>query len=317
MMTMLPSAYSTFGFKSYEIVLSTRPPKFVGEIEEWDLAEDSLKKTLKDLKVDFQLNEGDGAFYGPKIDIRLFDSRGRKFQTATIQLDFQLPRRFDLKYSLPSSTSGGSESAMNNSDPKPSGSHARPVMIHRAILGSVERFFAILIENNGGKFPFWLNPRQAIVLPVGNSPIISQHVQRVKEILSTGQSSSEGEDKMSEGSLKKRNSHFFNVEIDNSGETLNKMVKKAQLSRFNFILFVGEKEARNGTVSVRARDGENQEVDSKDEGDLGEGSEQSLAEDVDQGFSMKDGVPVFRKDMGQWGVQSLRSLFVRLDDHNL
>lgn len=283
MLTMLSSAYQTFGFKSYELVLSTRPPKFVGEITEWDKAEESLKQALDKLGSEWKLNEGDGAFYGPKIDIRLIDALGRKHQTATIQLDFQLPRRFDLKYALPSSTPSSEETSPSASEI--SSTHGRPVMIHRAILGSVERFMAILIENTSGKWPFWLSPRQAMILPVGNSVKILDHVERVKQILSRG--------KVSVGSGA-RPSHVFHVDVDKSGETLGRMVRNSQLARYNFILVVGEREAENGTVNVRTRDGESSKGEEGIEGDK----------------------PILKKDMGEWKVQQLRELFVKLDDHS-
>ncbi|KAJ2551274.1 hypothetical protein EV175_003752, partial [Coemansia sp. RSA 1933] len=145
---MIDDIYSMFGFSGYEFALSTRPDKFIGDIHEWNDAEAALTEALTKTGKSWTLNEGDGAFYGPKIDVRVQDSIGRKHQTATIQLDFQLPRRFDLKYT-------GSD-----------GQQHQPVMIHRAVLGSMERMLAILIEHWAGQWPFWINPRQAMVIPV-------------------------------------------------------------------------------------------------------------------------------------------------------
>ncbi|ONK78917.1 uncharacterized protein A4U43_C01F980 [Asparagus officinalis] len=141
-------AYKIFGF-TFDLELSTRPEKYLGDIETWDKAEDALKEALNEFGKPWQINEGDGAFYGPKIDIGVFDALKRKFQCATLQLDFQLPDRFQLSYAADDQ-----------------GKTGRPVMIHRAILGSVERMLAILLEHYKGKWPFWLSPRQAIVFPV-------------------------------------------------------------------------------------------------------------------------------------------------------
>ncbi|KAG0499168.1 hypothetical protein HPP92_003859 [Vanilla planifolia] len=140
--------YDIFGFK-FDLELSTRPEKYLGEIETWNKAESALKDALEEFGKPWQINEGDGAFYGPKIDIGVFDTLKRKFQCATLQLDFQLPERFKLSYSA-----------------EDEGKIERPVMIHRAVLGSVERMFAILLEHYKGKWPFWLSPRQSIVCPV-------------------------------------------------------------------------------------------------------------------------------------------------------
>ncbi|CAI0379683.1 unnamed protein product [Linum tenue] len=141
-------AYKIFGF-TYELKLSTRPEQYLGEVETWDKAEAALTEALNEFGKAWQINEGDGAFYGPKIDISVSDALNRKFQCATLQLDFQLPDRFKLEFSAEDETK-----------------LERPVMIHRAILGSVERMFAILLEHYKGKWPFWLSPRQAIVCPV-------------------------------------------------------------------------------------------------------------------------------------------------------
>ncbi|XP_072167513.1 threonine--tRNA ligase 1, cytoplasmic-like [Diadema setosum] len=209
----LKSVYSVFGF-TYKLVLSTRPEKFLGEIEVWDNAEKQLARSLDAFGEDWKLNPADGAFYGPKIDITIHDALRRSHQCATIQLDFQLPIRFNLKYSATD------------------GTEKRPVIIHRAVLGSVERMIAILTENFGGKWPFWLSPRQCMVIPVG--PMFNDYATSVRD---------------------KLHAAGFCCEVDtDAGDTMNKKIRNAQLAQFNFILVVGEKEKTNGTANVRTRD---------------------------------------------------------------
>ncbi|KAK3022339.1 hypothetical protein RJ639_047044, partial [Escallonia herrerae] len=145
--------YDIFGF-TFELKLSTRPEKFLGDVATWEKAESALAEALNEFGKPWQINEGDGAFYGPKIDISVSDAMRRKFQCATLQLDFQLPSRFNLSYSAEDESK-----------------RERPVMIHRAILGSVERMFAILLEHYKGKWPLWLSPRQAIVCPVSDKSL--------------------------------------------------------------------------------------------------------------------------------------------------
>ncbi|KAJ1675093.1 hypothetical protein EV182_001951 [Spiromyces aspiralis] len=225
--------YTIFGFPKYELTLSTRPrDSFIGSVDEWDRAERALRDALNENGHPWTVNEGDGAFYGPKIDIRVQDALGRKHQTATIQLDFQLPQRFELRYA------------------DSSGRAITPVMIHRAILGSVERMLAILAEHWAGKWPFWCNPRQALVVPIGQSnPEIMDYARRVARELSHPGISMEGN--WREDASK----HRFYVDLDESGQSLNKAIRTAQLSRYSFALVVGEKEAATGTVNVRQRDG--------------------------------------------------------------
>ncbi|KAJ2583609.1 hypothetical protein GGH95_000894 [Coemansia sp. RSA 1836] len=223
---LIGEMYEMFGFTSYELALSTRPQSFMGEVGEWDEAECALKEALEKSGRTWALNEGDGAFYGPKIDVRVQDALGRKHQTATIQLDFQLPQRFQLKYT-------GAD-----------GKTHRPVMIHRAVLGSMERMLAILIEHWGGKWPFWINPRQAIVIPTSAAAAdIVEYAQTVRSVLA-GDKDPESVD-----------SHRFFVDIDVSGNTMNRAVREAQMAQYGFILVVGEKELRSGTVDVRRREG--------------------------------------------------------------
>lgn len=211
----LQFVYGTFGF-TFDLKLSTRPEGFLGERELWDSAEKDLENTLNKFGYKWELNPGDGAFYGPKIDITIMDALRRPHQCATIQLDFQLPIRFNLGYVGPSGD----------------GEKKRPVIIHRAILGSVERMMAILCENYGGKWPFWLSPRQAIVIPV--APAFDDYALKVKQqIYDAG--------------------FMCDTELDPSN-TLNKKVRNAQLAQYNFIFVVGEKEVQTGTANVRTRD---------------------------------------------------------------
>ncbi|XP_053276102.1 threonine--tRNA ligase 1, cytoplasmic [Pleuronectes platessa] len=210
----LRTVYEVFGF-TFKLNLSTRPEKFLGEPEVWDQAEKQLESSLIEFGEKWVLNPGDGAFYGPKIDIQIKDAIGRYHQCATIQLDFQLPIRFNLTY------------VSHDSDDK-----KRPVMIHRAILGSVERMIAILTENYGGKWPLWLSPRQVMVVPVG--PTCEEYAQKVKQDFHAG-------------------GFMTDVDLDPSC-TLNKKIRNAQLAQYNFILVVGEKEKTSNTVNVRTRD---------------------------------------------------------------
>uniref|UniRef100_A0A8C5HNG9 threonine--tRNA ligase n=1 Tax=Gouania willdenowi TaxID=441366 RepID=A0A8C5HNG9_GOUWI len=206
----LKTVYDVFGF-TFKLNLSTRPEKFLGDPEVWDQAEKQLENSLKEFGEHWVLNPGDGAFYGPKIDIQIKDAIGRYHQCATIQLDFQLPIRFNLSFS---------------------DKGHRPVIIHRAILGSVERMIAILTENYGGKWPLWLSPRQVMVVPVG--PTCEEYAQKVRQ------------DFFSSGFM-------TDVDLD-PGCTLNKKIRNAQLAQYNFILVVGEKEKTSNTVNVRTRD---------------------------------------------------------------
>ncbi|XP_057254797.1 threonine--tRNA ligase 2, cytoplasmic [Pezoporus wallicus] len=210
----LKSVYAVFGF-TFQLHLSTRPENYLGELEIWNHAEKQLQNSLNNFGEQWSLNPGDGAFYGPKIDIKIKDAIGRYHQCATVQLDFQLPIRFNLTYV-----------GKDGDDKK------RPVIIHRAILGSVERMIAILAENYGGKWPFWLSPRQVMVVPVG--PTSEEYAQQVcSKFFKAG--------------------FMSDVDLDQSC-TLNKKIRNAQLAQYNFILVVGEKEKANNAVNVRTRD---------------------------------------------------------------
>ena len=206
--------YSTFGFK-YTIELSTRPDDFMGDIKDWDFAEDQLKKALEERGIEYEINPGDGAFYGPKIDFHLLDAAKREWQCGTIQLDFQLPQNFDLTYI------------------DENGEKQRPVMLHRALLGSIERFIGVLTEHFAGRFPLWINPQQVEIIPVSDKFI--DYCEDLKE-------------KIKEAG--------FRVNIDYRSEGVGYKIRQAQLMRTNYMLVVGEKEETSGKLTVRNRDGE-------------------------------------------------------------
>ncbi len=205
--------YKTFGF-SYEVELSTKPEKAMGSKDVWDKAEKFLKQALAAKKIEYRINEGEGAFYGPKIDFHLKDCLGRKWQCGTIQVDFSMPEKFDLNYE-------GKD-----------GKQHRPVMVHRAIYGSLERFLGILIEHYAGRFPLWLAPVQIKVLTVADR--FEKYALKVKEELSKA---------------------GLRVEIDSRTESVGYKVRDAQLQEIPLILNVGEKEEKNKTVAVRTLDG--------------------------------------------------------------
>ncbi|WFD41084.1 threonine--tRNA ligase [Malassezia japonica] len=215
----LRHVYGNFGF-TFKLELSTRPEKFLGDIATWDEAEKRLGAALdKFVPGEWELNPGDGAFYGPKIDITISDAMRRQHQCATIQLDFQLPQRFNLEYKTPQ----GSAEADKHTE--------RPVMIHRAIVGSLERFIAILIENFAGKWPFWLSPRQVLVVPVTGS--VYGYAEKVR--------------------AKLWDAGFF-ADVDLSDNTLNKKIRNGELAQYNFVFVVGHEEQESESVNVRNRD---------------------------------------------------------------
>ena len=205
-----------FGFTDYEIFLSTRPEKFVGDLEMWDHATQSLADALETRNLDYDVDEGGGAFYGPKIDIRIKDALGRSWQCTTVQFDFNLPERFNLTFQ-------GSD-----------GGQHRPYMVHRAIIGSMERFLGVLIEHYGGAFPLWLAPVQAVVIPIADRHI--DYALEVKDTLS-GQG--------------------FRPEVDSRKERMNLKIREAQLQKVPYMLVVGDGEMGQDTVSVRLRSEEN------------------------------------------------------------
>ncbi|KAK9382705.1 uncharacterized protein V2V93DRAFT_343820 [Kockiozyma suomiensis] len=219
----LKHIYGIFGF-TFKLELSTRPEKYLGELSTWDDAEKKLSSALDKFGEAWELNPGDGAFYGPKIDITISDALRRQYQCATIQLDYQLPERFELEYHVATSE----EKEIKEGE---KAQYARPVMIHRAILGSVERMTAILTEHFGGRWPFWLSPRQVLVIPVGVKYI--EYAEEVKKILFDA---------------------GLYADSDVSGNTLMKKVRNGQLQQYNFILIVGEQELSARAVNVRNRD---------------------------------------------------------------
>jgi threonyl-tRNA synthetase len=199
-----------FGFKEYVIRLSTRPDDSIGEPADWVKAEDGLRRALEILKLDYSLAEGEGAFYGPKIDIDIKDALGRSWQCSTIQFDFSLPERFDLTYA------------------DKDGTLKRPYMIHRALLGSIERFFGVLVEHYAGRFPLWLAPVQVRVLP-----ITDELNEYGGELLAA---------------LKAKN---VRAELDSRSEKIGHKIREAELQKIPYMLIIGSKEKENRTVSVR------------------------------------------------------------------
>ena len=211
LLRLVQRVYGDFGMKP-EMRLSTRPLEFLGSVETWDHAERDLKRALEAAGEDYVLNEGDGAFYGPKIDFDVTDAIGRKWQCATIQLDFQMPERFDLKYIGADNT------------------EHRPVVIHRAIFGSFERFIAMLIEHYAGAFPLWLAPIQALVLPIADRHLEYAGVTRAR---------------LAEAGLR--------VEVDGRQEKIGFKIREAQLQKIPYMLVVGDREVAEGAVAVRSR----------------------------------------------------------------
>ncbi len=212
---MILEVYRTFGFDEARIELSTRPAKRIGSDELWDKAEASLARALESRGIAYQVNPGDGAFYGPKIDFHVKDALGRSWQLGTVQLDYQMPQRFGLKYVAAD------------------GAEHQPVMIHRAMLGSVERFLAILIEQTAGAFPLWLAPVQAVVLPVSEKFV--EYGGTVRAALAAA---------------------GVRVELDDRNEKLGYKIREAQVSKVPYMLVVGAREQEDGTVAVRRRAGE-------------------------------------------------------------
>ena len=210
---LIDEVYGTLGFK-YNIELSTRPEDSMGSDEEWTMAESSLKEALDEGGLDYKINEGDGAFYGPKIDFHIEDSLGRSWQCGTIQLDFQLPQRFELEYI-------GSD-----------GEKHRPIVIHRVIFGSIERFIGILIEHFAGKFPVWLAPVQVKVLPISDN-----FVEYGSEVIG----------KLREAGIR--------CEIDNRSEKIGYKIREARNERVPYMIIVGEQEKTHGNISLRSREG--------------------------------------------------------------
>ncbi|KAH9863618.1 hypothetical protein J1614_009550 [Plenodomus biglobosus] len=243
--------YNTFGLGPYKLLLSTRPKdKFIGTIEEWNRAEAQLSTALENIGSEWAINEGDGAFYGPKIDIILKDSNGKEHQTATIQLDFQLPQRFDLQYQAsPEEIEAGAEMSM---DAGLDASLRRPVMIHRAIYGSIERFMALLIEHYAGKYPFWLSPRPAIILSLNSDPKVLEHVAHIQAVLSGVKTSDEPV--ISPPSAPKPlplSTVQLPIDIDTTSRSLGKKIAEARSNKYNHIIIVGGREIEAGVMNLQ------------------------------------------------------------------
>lgn len=207
--------WQTFGFKDYQLYLATRPEKAIGTEEQWQKATDALRRVMDAQGLSYKVDEGGGAFYGPKIDLKVRDALGREWQMTTIQFDFNEPERFKMVYV-------GAD-----------GQEHRPYMVHRALLGSWERFFGLLIEHYAGAFPVWLHPVQVAVLPISD-----RHVDYARKV--TGELKSAG----------------FRVSIDDRSETINQKIRQAQLDKVPCMLVIGDKELEAGTVAVRLRTGE-------------------------------------------------------------
>ena len=208
---LIDEFYKTFGFK-HHVELSTRPEKSIGSDELWEKSTTALSEALQDQGIEYKLNEGDGAFYGPKIDFHLEDSIGRTWQCGTIQLDMNMPERFDLNYI------------------GPDGEKHRPVMIHRVVFGSIERFIAILTEHFAGAFPVWLSPVQAKILT-----IVEKHIPYAEEV------------------KRRLEEKGIRVELDGRNEKIGFKIREAQLEKVPYMLVLGDKEAEAGHVAVRSR----------------------------------------------------------------
>jgi threonyl-tRNA synthetase len=206
------STMKVFGFDSMGIELSTRPEKSIGSDEDWQQATSGLEDSLKELGLKYDINEGDGAFYGPKIDIKLKDALKRSWQCATIQCDFALPKRFELAYV--------------DAD----GKEKQPIMLHRVLLGSVERFIACLTEHYAGAFPVWLAPVQAVIIPIKEDQ--AAYAAQVKQAL---------------------DENLIRTEVDARNESLDRKIREAEMAKTPYILVLGGREQKAGTVSVRKR----------------------------------------------------------------
>ncbi|PBP19340.1 hypothetical protein BUE80_DR009949 [Diplocarpon rosae] len=241
-------AYAVFGLGPYRLALSTRPAdSFIGTTEEWDNAEAALKDSLDASGQVWTLNAGDGAFYGPKIDVILKDSDGKEHQTATIQLDFQLPKRFQLEYQAPAPEFEKKGLTTKDSAMLDAQGPVTPVLIHRAVLGSVERIMALLIEHHNGHWPFWLNPRQVMIITVNDSePVVSFAEICRQELLSNGPAFSTS----NTGAMAKKGPDRFTVDIDHSSRSLSKKIREAKQKRYSVIAVVGDSDVEEHRLVV-------------------------------------------------------------------
>jgi threonyl-tRNA synthetase len=208
---LIDKVYKQFGFE-YHIELSTKPEDSMGSDEDWEIATEALRQSVAELGYDYKVNEGDGAFYGPKLDFHLTDCIGRTWQCGTIQLDFQLPERFELEYV-------GAD-----------GNKHRPIMIHRVVFGSIERFIGILIENFAGAFPTWLAPVQVELMPIADRHL--DYINEVKKVLAA---------------------KGIRCEVDERNEKIGYKIREAQMKKVPYMLIAGDKDIENNVVSVRSR----------------------------------------------------------------
>jgi threonyl-tRNA synthetase len=227
-----------FGFEDFSVELSTRPAKYIGKVSDWEAAQNALVNSLKRKNLSYEINEGEGAFYGPKIDIKLKDALKREWQCATIQCDFALPERFDLTYV------------------SQDGKEYRPIMLHRVILGSLERFIGALIEHYAGALPLWLSPKQCVIIPVSEK--VMDYAKDIEEKL-----------------IKED----IRVYLDSRNERLEKKIRDAEVEKIPYMAVVGEKEAKTKSISLR----------SKAKGDLGTIKLDELIEKVKKEIKEKAG----------------------------
>lgn len=238
---------------SFRLALSTRPKdNFMGSEEEWERAEAALRRALDKSGMEWSINEGDGAFYGPKIDIILKDSDGKEHQTATVQLDFQLPKRFELEYQAPAPEYEARGETTDDPALLAKYGPVRPVMIHRAVLGSVERLLALLIEKSNGKWPLWLNPRQVAILTVNDANPVMEWAEEVRDVLL-------GNDKEAYAGLLAQSEPSFKqaplrptgltVDVDNRAESIGKKIREARKQGYGAIMVIGASDAAAKTVS--------------------------------------------------------------------
>jgi threonyl-tRNA synthetase len=209
-MKFIMNMYKAFGFEDYKIELSTRPEKYIGSLDIWGKAENALKAVLEHQKIDYQLNPGDGAFYGPKIDFHIKDVLKRSWQCGTIQLDFSMPQRFGLEYT------------------DVDGQKKCPVMIHRAMFGSMERFIGILLEHFGGALPMWLSPVQVKILPISDR-FLERAITVQSQLKAAG----------------------VRVEIDTRAEKIGYKIREAEVNKIPYMIIIGEKELESGSLSIR------------------------------------------------------------------
>ena len=210
---LIKSFYELFSLEFDHVEFSTRPEKRIGSDKIWDMAEELLEKSLKEAKVKYKINKGDGAFYGPKVDFHVKDSLNRTWQTSTIQLDFALPERFDLTFT------------------DENGKEQRPIMLHRVIYGSIERFIGILTEHLSGNFPLWMSPNQINVMSLNDN--VNDYAKEIYSKL------------FAEG---------FQVELNDKSESMGKKAAEAQKQHFNYLVTVGEREKSEGKIAVRSRE---------------------------------------------------------------